>query len=1256
MPLNEQTEDYDPWAPWQPDEDTLDRIDLLKRYEDNSALLQDVPIIDEEIERPTDNLDFKHDSTDKAIEETTYLGQGAGDHPNMRTASKQVHRMPTPDEAEEQGIVGQFVDGVSDFTLGLATGVGYGIDELAVSASQLINTLVPDEIVGDADEYTGRYISKYMDTITERAEFEGAGEAGRAVGQFIIGWMPHLRAVKMLGKVQSLGKAGKAARWAAKGTPANVIASALAGGTAFAPDHQNLGNDLATIDNHLAGAVSRAIATNPNDPDWKNRLRNAMQEGGLAVVGDKVLVPALKGIAGLVGKSVKPVHEWFIDTLEVHKQSAAVKVLTKDGTIKAASKKVMITKADGSTAMIDDSDAIAQARKLADQPTKQTLKGEVKFTVKKDKTLAQSLADDDAIQANIRALPDMKARQDYIDSIGETMKGRPKESTGDWSKKGIQLAMKAGMDVEALRLMHKQGVVSPDIIYGFGHMSAAAANQLDDAIEAGKTVMGKLDAPPEEIAESQANFIRSLADSLELKQMLESAKSDAGKSLRAVGAVVKDLGENFEKSTLNSPDAEQVIQFFKQSNIGGMEVPRIIDMLFEAQMQTGRRGMNKVMEKGFKSGGMDMFIEAWINQGLLSNPATHMMNLVIGTANVVSQPISQIAAAAISKIPYANQVLGTDTVTLREAFGSMYGMLAGLTKAFQLSLKAGVSGKSAWGGSSKIDNYGMQHIAAKSFDMEDTAIGMGLDWMGSLTRAPGRFLLMEDEFVKTVAGEMKKHSLAWRYAYENAPHKRLLRGVGDDVANTYKEIIDNPQYFKERIGDVDYSFDGQIQEFADLMTFQKKTGKIANYLTQAGIQYPLLKLGMPFVKVLSNIPKFTVQHSPLGAVFQNQEFRRGGQTRMLELGRMSYGSLMMWYGAQMYQTGQLTGTGPREYWKSINAQQLGTEPPRSIKIKPVNAKHNSAYWMDISRFSPYSNLLLMGADIAQAIEAKDDLNGVELIQKGLTSIQKNLVDPTWAPSLHKVLGIAADSSSVPGDWTRALKSITGTLQPAFVRSYEKIKSPGKAELKTYDLNPEKSGIRRPEDWSGYIAQILATSSAHSDLVPTARNILGDQVKHDAGTDSGLPGLLHNPVFSFITLRKADETPALVHAMKDLELNIPRPQHIIRNIGAYKTAVRLTPHEYEQYVKRIGKGKDHNNDNMKEAFTRRFNSIPYQAQYRIWKNTKNPNNKADAKLKMTQQMLTTYNFHKVMARTSIINEFNLLQRAQALEARFGSKQQ
>jgi hypothetical protein len=292
---------------------------------------------------------------------------------------------------------------------------------------------------------------------------------------------------------------------------------------------------------------------------------------------------------------------------------------------------------------------------------------------------------------------------------------------------------------------------------------------------------------------------------------------------------------------------------------------------------------------------------------------------------------------------------------------------------------------------------------------------------------------------------------------------------------------------------------------------------------------------------------------------------------------------------------------------------------------------------------------MMGADVSQMIDAKDDLNGVELIEKGLTSIQKNLVDPTWAPSLHKVLGAVADSSSEPGDWTRALKSITGTLQPAFVRSYEKIKSPGKAELKTYDMHPEKSENYQPEDWSGYTAQMLATSSAHSDLIPTARNIFGDQVKHDAGTDSGLPGMLHNPMWSFVTIRKADETPAVVHMMRDLEVELPRPRHIVP-VG--KVGVRLTPHEYDEYVRRIGKNKDFFGHNMKEAFTRTFNSVLYQNEYKIWANENNPHAKAKAKKNMVKLMSDVYTTHRTAAKQSMIFDFDLHSRALELQKQFG----
>ena len=95
----------------------------------------------------------------------------------------------------------------------------------------------------------------------------------------------------------------------------------------------------------------------------------------------------------------------------------------------------------------------------------------------------------------------------------------------------------------------------------------------------------------------------------------------------------------------------------------------------------------------------------------------------------------------------------------------------------------------------------------------------------------------------------------------------------------------------------------------------------------------------------------------------------------------------------MYQNGQLTGSGPREYWKSINAQQTGVTPPRSYKIKPAYAKANQAYWLDISRFSPYSNLLMMGADISSAMDAilEKDRESEYVLPEPLTCLSTNVL-------------------------------------------------------------------------------------------------------------------------------------------------------------------------------------------------------------------------------------------------------------------------
>mgnify|MGYP003642423876 FL=1 len=172
---------------------------------------------------------------------------------------------------------------------------------------------------------------------------------------------------------------------------------------------------------------------------------------------------------------------------------------------------------------------------------------------------------------------------------------------------------------------------------------------------------------------------------------------------------------------------------------------------------------------------------------------------------------------------------------------------------------------------------------------------------------------------------------------------------------------------------------------------------------------------------------------------------------------------------------------------------------------------------------------------------------------------------------------------------------------------------------------------------------MATSSNHSDLVPTANNFLGDEVKHERGLDGGLPGFLTDPVWSFLNIRKADETPALKHVLSDLEVDLKRPSDIVKVGGI---PVRLTPFEYKEFTRRIGKQNNRNGNNLKEAFTNMYESPRYKKLMKAGET--NPHRKND----MRDIMLATYNASVRGARDSIIYDFRLRKRARGLIEEFG----
>jgi len=100
-------------------EEEEEREALWRLYSSKMADIVEADVTPLELDRPTPDTDFALDRAETNLEQGRYLLQGAGDMPGMNTVDRNIVEKITPDEAEERGVVGQFVDFTSDFSLGL---------------------------------------------------------------------------------------------------------------------------------------------------------------------------------------------------------------------------------------------------------------------------------------------------------------------------------------------------------------------------------------------------------------------------------------------------------------------------------------------------------------------------------------------------------------------------------------------------------------------------------------------------------------------------------------------------------------------------------------------------------------------------------------------------------------------------------------------------------------------------------------------------------------------------------------------------------------------------------------------------------------------------------------------------------------------------------------------------------------------------------------------------------------------------------
>jgi len=106
-------------------------------------------------------------------------------------------------------------------------------------------------------------------------------------------------------------------------------------------------------------------------------------------------------------------------------------------------------------------------------------------------------------------------------------------------------------------------------------------------------------------------------------------------------------------------------------------------MLNQALLSKGNKGLTGTISKGIGEGffnkNMNMFIEAWINQGLLSNPATHITIVAGWMLSATIEPLTTLAGANQASTWLKWSLMGCRTLSqsnLRFSTSSSLGLLS----------------------------------------------------------------------------------------------------------------------------------------------------------------------------------------------------------------------------------------------------------------------------------------------------------------------------------------------------------------------------------------------------------------------------------------------------------------------------------------------------------------------------------------------------------------------------------------------------
>lgn len=933
-----------------------------------------------------------------------------------------------------------------------------------------------DFFAGEPAEHEKSALRKNIEASNKRlSEASGWNSFTMGVSQFAVGI---LGAGKVLGPLKLAGRIGK--------TGAEIAKGALAGAVAFDP-HEERFSDLIENFPTLSNPATRYLRSDPTDPAWEGRFKNAMESIGLdaAVVGAIALgAKALKlRQAGDAAGADALRGELEAATRNLEKQDAKAALASPDASAGGPTPGPGVQQADGTipkAAQADD----AVTLEVVDTPTQAG-------APRRDAGSPMvEVADEDLAKIARNAEKDFKALQTYGSWQGAVENGHVFGKGGSFPWQLVSKGEDPSTAVDAV-IARVAETFKPDLDKAKGGdvlSDAKVVSQVNDmaafwgedpgALLASLRVAGE--NAQSSVASMRAAYLvsqRSMQDAFTMAARIrggylgefggdraaaiEALRQQVSVMATAMGAA-NSIRANAGRA-LRQNRAQFRLKPEELANLKGLDEDSLVSIL--AATEGDPRSLRKLASPGIWGRLMDKTQFLYVNN-LLWSPKTHAINFATNMFMLAARPAERwVGSFAVG---------GAQGSAIRMEAVKQYQYMAGsLIDGLQAATDAWRTADSVLSPrNAEVNNIGLatgQQLAALQFKPWDSipnilhnAFLPAVKTMGFPTRALG----VVDELTKQTVYRSKVQARA----YVEGTEAGL---TGKDLEQFMRTRVD------EAFDDMGRGIDGQALQEARIATFQQDLlpGTAGKTVQTAVSNHPMARFVLPFVKTPVNVFREGVKLTPGLNVLQ-AEYRAmlngsmGPEQQAQAVGQMAVGSLLLGTAGLFAGSGLITGAGPSDRTQRATLQSTGWQPYSFVFTR----KDGGKTYVPFNRFDPVALPFGIIADLTDAINSVDEDDPLHAqIEAGalaaLYGITKQLSNKTFLMSVNGI--VQALSEGDDSRWSSYFGQMASNLVPMA------------AGLRLANQDPYMRDAR------GFVDKIMATVPGLSETVPARYDIWGE---------------------------------------------------------------------------------------------------------------------------------------------------------------------